>query len=100
MAQNLWRLDVALEDLFDVRAADPASGHFDQYLVLTDFVNRHFLDPHDTPLAVDAGLHGSRDGPMVTNRFGHRSSAAHCEATSCSSCGGQPCERKESSLIK
>src|SRR5215470_11271460 len=100
MTQDLRRLDVALEDFLDVRAADPAGCDFDQHFVAGDVRNGNFFDADDTLVTIDAGAHGPGDGCQGSKGFGHRRRRAHRAATSRSSGGGPPCVAKESFLMK
>src|SRR5690348_436161 len=61
MAENLRRLDVALKDFLDVRAAYPAGGYFDEHFPRAHFGNRHFLDSDQALFAEDSRAHGPRN---------------------------------------
>ena len=62
VAEDLGRLDVALEDFFDVGAADAAGGDFDEDFARADFGDGDFFDEDDSLFAEDAGAHRFRDG--------------------------------------
>src|ERR1700687_2602362 len=95
-----WRrLDVALEDFFDVGAANAAGGDFDEDFVIADLGNGNFLDAHDALFAVDAGAHRFRDGAESFQRFDDGASTAHRAVTSCSSTGGHPWELNDNFLM-
>src|SRR5260221_8033194 len=57
VAEDLWRLDVTLENFLDVRAADAAGGHLDEKFAFTYFGYRDFFDADDSLFAIDAGAH-------------------------------------------
>jgi hypothetical protein len=62
VTQDLWRLDVTLENFLDVGTADAASGDFDQDFVIADFGHGYFFDANDSFFAIDASAHGFGDG--------------------------------------
>src|SRR6267154_616915 len=99
VAEDLRRLDVTLEDFFNVGAADAASGDFDEDFVDADFGDGDFFDADNSLFAVDAGAHGFGDGAESLQRFHYGAGTAHRAATSCNSAGGQPCELNDNFLM-
>src|SRR4029077_3080163 len=82
VTEDLRRLDVALEDFFDVGAANAAGSDFDEDFVIADLGNGDFFDAHDSLFAVDAGAHGFGDGAESGCGLYNRSRATHVAETS------------------
>ena len=60
VAENLRRMDEAVLNFLDVRAADAAGSHAEKNLTLADLRNRYGFD-HDAALAaINAGAHLAR----------------------------------------
>src|ERR1051326_2396461 len=99
VTENLRRLNVTLKDFLDVGAANAAGGNFDEHFVGTDFGDRNFFYLDHTFVAVDSRAHGRWNETDRSGVLSRGFCSAHRVAISCSSGGGQPCSRKESSLI-
>ena len=84
VAEDLRRLDVTLEDFFNVGAADPASGDFDEDFVDADFRDGDFFDTDDSLFAIDAGAHRFRNRAEGIQRF-------HYGAGTAQACTAFPC---------
>ena len=82
VTENLRRLDVALEDFFDIRAANAAGRDFDQDFVVADFGDGDFFDADDSLFAKDTGAHGFGDGAESICSLYNRSRATHVAETS------------------
>ncbi len=82
MTENLGRLHVALENLFDVRAANAASSNFDQHFAVAHFRDGHFFDADDSLFAVNAGAHGFGNGAQHSQSFHDCARSAHVAETS------------------
>src|SRR5262249_41148323 len=71
VAENLWRLDVTLENFLNVGATDAACGNFDEDFARANFRDRHFFDADYALFAIDTSAHG----------FGNRSKNPQIEAS-------------------
>src|SRR5437879_7506514 len=86
VAQNLGGRNVGVIDLLDVRAANAASGNFDEDFAVGHFGDGDFFDANDSLFAVDTGAHGLGDGTKSLQDFECCSRPTHRSATFRESC--------------
>ena len=77
MPQNLWRIDVALKNLLNVRPANPAYRHLDEHFPVAHLRHRHLFDLHHTLVAVHPGPHRLRYRPQRPHLLHYSPRPAH-----------------------
>src|ERR1700684_4644071 len=60
VAKNLWRRNETVVNFLDVRAADPAGGHTEEQLALTNFGDRHGFDDYLDLTTIGSPARGAR----------------------------------------
>ena len=77
VAKDLRRLDVAMEDLLDVGAANAAGGDFDEHFAVANFRDRNLFKADDAFFAENTRAHGFGDRTKSVRRFGNSTGRAH-----------------------
>src|SRR5258708_8383319 len=77
VSQNLRRLHVPIEDLFDIRPANAAGRPFDQHFAVPHLPHRHFLHPHNSLLPIHARPHPLGHLPPPPSLLHHRPRPPH-----------------------
>src|SRR5258708_24624453 len=57
VSQNLRRLHIPIEDLFDIRPANAAGRHFDQHFAVAHLRHPHFLHSNNSLFAIHSPPH-------------------------------------------
>src|SRR5262249_23065164 len=77
MAEDLWRLHVALVNFLNVGAANAAGCDFDKNFAFADFGNWDFFNTNNSLFAVNASAHGFGDGAESALRLRNRTRTDH-----------------------